>query len=60
MVVEPHIEGEDLIDGGDVDIFKVNIKEINKMKEVYPLELRLTVGKQVAVNNLGRKRNKYK
>ena len=54
MVVEPHIEGEDLIDGGDVDIFKVNVKEINKMKEVYPLELRLAVGKQVAVNNLGR------
>ena len=43
-----------MIDGGDVDIFKVNIKEINKMKEVYPLELRLAVGKQVAVNNLGR------
>ena len=54
MMVEPHNEGEDLIDGGDVDIFKVNIKEINKMKEVYPLELRLAVGKQVAVNNLGR------
>ena len=27
VVVEPHNEGEDLIDGGDVDVFKVNIKE---------------------------------
>ena len=54
MVVEPHNEGEDLIDGGDMDIFKVNIKENKYMKEVHPLELRLAVGKQVAVNNLGR------
>ena len=28
-----------------------------EMKEVHPLELRLAVGKQVAVNNLGRNEN---
>ena len=37
-----------------MDVFKVNIKESKYIKEVHPLELCLAVGKQVAVNNLGR------
>ena len=40
------IKGEDLIDGGDVDVFKVNIN-INKWKcrKVHRQELRLDVVK---------------
>ena len=47
-----------MIDGGDMDVFKVNINKQMEIKEVHPLELRLAVGKQVAVKNLGGKENK--